>query len=309
MHTASGRWLLGLSLAMVTAALWGILPIKLKLVLETMDPVTVTWYRLLSSGLVLLIWLAWRRGLPAFRPLGRRGGALVLLAIAGLVSNYVLYLVGLNLLTPGTTQLVIQIAPFLLLISSLFVFRESFSVAQLLGLAVLLLGFGLFFNQRLGELLTSLSQYTLGVLTVVAAAVVWVAYGLAQKQLLNQWSSFQVMMVIYLGCALVLTPWASPAQVFELDGLRCWLLVACCLNTLIAYGAFAEALAHWEASRVSAALALTPLITFSGVALAATLWPTHVLSEELNLLAYGGALLVVLGSAGAALGHRRTVKE
>jgi len=134
---------------------------------------------------------------------------------------------------------------------------------------------------------------------------VWVVYGLAQKQLLSQWSSFQVMMVIYLGCALLLTPWASPAQVLELDALQFWLLVACCLNTLIAYGAFAEALAHWEASRVSAALALTPLITFAGVALAAIWWPAHVIPEQLNLLAYGGALLVVAGSAVAALGHRR----
>ncbi len=58
MHVSSGRWLYGLSLAMVTAVLWGILPIKLKLVLQTMDPVTVTWYRLFSSGLVLLVWWA-----------------------------------------------------------------------------------------------------------------------------------------------------------------------------------------------------------------------------------------------------------
>ncbi len=144
---------------------------------------------------------------------------LVGLAIAGLVSNYVLYLMGLNLLSPGTTQLVIQIAPFLLLISSLFVFRESFSAGQLLGLLVLLLGFGLFFNQRLGELLTSLTDYTLGVLTVLAAAVVWVVYGLAQKQLLSQWSSFQVMMVIYLGCALLLTPWRRRP--------RCWNWMRC----------------------------------------------------------------------------------
>jgi drug/metabolite transporter (DMT)-like permease len=308
MHVSSGRWLLGLSLAMVTAVLWGILPIKLKLVLEVMDPVTVTWYRLLSSGLILLVWLGTRGGLPAFRPLGRRGGALVVLAIAGLVSNYVLYLMGLSVLSPGTTQLVIQIAPFLLLICSLFVFREAFSIAQFLGLLVLLLGFGLFFNQRLGELLTSLSEYTLGVLTVVLAAVVWVIYGLAQKQLLNKWTSFQVMMVIYLGCTLLLTPWASPAQVLELDTLQFWLLVACCLNTLVAYGAFAEALAHWEASRVSAALALTPLITFAGVAMAASLWPAYVTPEQLNGLAYGGALLVVAGSAVAALGHKRAAK-
>src|SRR5690606_5032313 len=177
MHTSSGRWLYGLSLTLVTAVLWGILPIKLKVVLEGMDPITVTWYRLLVSGLILFAWLASRRGLPAFRPLGRRGGGLVVLAVLGLVSNYVLYLFGLRMLSPGTTQLVIQIAPILLMISSVFVFRERFSLGQTLGLLVLIVGFGLFFNQRLGELLTSLTTYTAGVLTVVLAAVVWVAYG------------------------------------------------------------------------------------------------------------------------------------
>ena len=302
MHISSGRWLYGLSLTLITALLWGILPIKLKVVLQAMDPITVTWYRLLVSGLILFVWLASRRSLPAFRPLGRKGGWLLVLAVLGLVSNYVLYLFGLRLLSPGTTQLVIQIAPILLMVSSLFVFRERFSRAQTLGLLILVLGFGLFFNQRLGELLTSLTDYTAGVLIVVLAAVVWVVYGLAQKQLLTQWNSFQVMMVIYLACALLLTPWAHPLQALQLSPLQGWLLLACCLNTLVAYGAFAEALAHWEASRVSAALAITPLVTFAAVALAASLWPAHVPPEQLNWIAYAGALVVVLGSALAALG-------
>ena len=50
MHVSSGRWLFGLLLALTTAVLWGILPIKLKEVLQVMDPITVTWYRLLVSG-------------------------------------------------------------------------------------------------------------------------------------------------------------------------------------------------------------------------------------------------------------------
>lgn len=302
MHTSSGRWLYGLSLTLITAVLWGILPIKLKVVLEAMDPITVTWYRLLVSGLILFAWLSARRTLPAFRPLGRRGGGLLVLAVLGLVSNYVLYLFGLRMLSPGTTQLVIQIAPILLMISSVFVFRERFSLGQTLGLLILIVGFGLFFNQRLGELLTSLTTYTAGVLTVVLAAVVWVVYGLAQKQLLTQWNSFQVMMVIYLACAVLLTPWAHPLQALQLSPLQGWLLLACCLNTLVAYGAFAEALAHWEASRVSAALSITPLITFAAVAVASLLWPLYVVPEELNWIAYAGALVVVAGSALVALG-------
>jgi drug/metabolite transporter (DMT)-like permease len=301
-HISSGRWLYGLFLALLTAVLWGVLPIKLKQVLQVMDPVTVTWYRLLVSGSILLAYLAASRRLPAFRPLGKKGICLLLLAIAGLTANYVLYLVGLNLLSSGTTQLVIQIAPILLLISSLFVFRERFSLGQGLGLLVLLVGFVLFFNQRLAELLTSLTAYTTGVLTVLLAAFVWVFYGLAQKQLLTVWNSLQVMMVIYLACALLLTPWAQPREALELSPLQGWLLFACCLNTLVAYGAFAEALAHWEASRVSAALAITPLVTFASVALAASWWPAYVQPEQINWLAYGGAVLVVLGSALTALG-------
>jgi drug/metabolite transporter (DMT)-like permease len=160
----------------------------------------------------------------------------------------------------------------------------------------------LFFNQRLDELLTSMTAYTTGVLIVLLAAFFWTFYGLAQKQLLTVWNSLQVMMVIYLVCAMLLIPWVHPLQALELSPLQGWLLLACCLNTLVAYGAFAEALAHWEASRVSAALAITPLITFASVALAASWWPDHVQPEQINGLAYCGTVLVVLGSVLTALG-------
>lgn len=302
MHISSGRWAYGLFLALVTALLWGILPIKLKQVLQVMDPVTVTWFRLVVAGGLLLVYLTITRRIPKFRPLGRKGLGLVVLAVFGLVGNYVLYLVGLNLLTAGTAQLVIQLGPIFLLVASVFVFKERFTLAQFLGLLVLLTGFGLFFNQRLSELFSSMGAYTTGVLLVVMAAAVWTFYALSQKQLLTQWNSLQVMMVIYLGCALVITPWAHPMEALNLSPLQAWMLLACCLNTLIAYGAFAEALAHWQASRVSATLALTPLVTFASAAIASSLWPTYVQAEDINALGYAGAVVVVAGSTLVAMG-------
>lgn len=301
MHVASGRWLYGFLLAMTTATLWGVLPILLKEVLKDMDPFTVTWYRMISAGLVLFIWLAARRRLPSIRALSSTNKALLAVAVLGLACNYVLYLMALNRLTPGTMQLIIQVAPIMLMIGSMLVFRERFGLGQVLGLAVLVLGFGLFFNQRLGELFTQLSGYTLGILIALAAAFSWTLYGLAQKQLLTVWSSVTVMMVIYLGSSVLLLPLAEPAQLLKLSHLQLWLLAGCCLNTLVAYGAFAEALVHWEASRVSATVATTPLLTFSMVALGALLWPSVVEPELLNSLAYIGALLVVGGSALIAL--------
>lgn len=307
MHVSSGRSIYGLSLALLTALLWGILPIKLKEVLKVMDPLTVTWYRLVVAGSLLLLWLGASGRLPKFAPLGRSGIGLLCLAVLGLAGNYVLYLLGLERLTAGTTQLVIQLAPLLFLLASLWLFREPFGRWQALGLLITVLGFGLFFNQRLSELFGAMTTYSRGIFLVVAASFVWTFYGLAQKQLLVHWKSTQVMMVIYLGCALLLAPWVSPRQLFELNTLQLWLLLACCLNTLVAYGAFAEALAHWEASRVSATLSLTPLVTFVCVELASTLWPQAVTAEQVNLIGYAGALLVVAGSALTALGRRTKV--
>ncbi|MBI3905023.1 MAG: DMT family transporter [Pseudomonas fluorescens] len=263
MHISSGRWGYGLFLALLTALLWGILPIKLKQVLLVMDPVTVTWFRLLVSGGCLFIYLTATRRLPSRKVLGPRGGWLVLMAVLGLVGNYVLYLMGLNLLSPGTAQLVVQMGPIMLLIASLFVFKERFSLGQGIGLLVLLIGFALFFNQRLSELLTSLTDYTAGVLLVLLASTVWTFYALGQKQLLTVWNSLQVMMVIYLFCAALLTPWVHPLEALQLN---------------------------------------TPLVTFAAVAMAAWLWPEYVHAETINGLGYGGAVLVVLGSALVALG-------
>ncbi|MEX5543580.1 DMT family transporter [Pseudomonas poae] len=301
MHISSGRWVYGFLLTLLTALLWGILPVKLKQVLQVMDPITVTWFRLTVAGGCLFIYLAATRRLPSLKVLGPRGAGLVAMAVCGLVGNYVLYLVGLKMLSPGTAQLVVQMGPIFLMVTSVFVFKERFSLGQGLGLVVLIVGFGLFFNQRLAELLTSMGAYTAGVLTVLLATTIWVFYALGQKQLLTVWNSLQVMMVIYLFCAALLTPWAQPLEALALSPLQGWLLLACCMNTLVAYGAFAEALAHWEASRVSATLALTPLVTFVAVALAAWWWPGFVQAEEINALGYFGALVVVMGSAMVAL--------
>ena len=53
LHQASGRWKLGLALALLTAACWATLPVALKVTLEQVDPLTLTWFRfLLAAGLM-----------------------------------------------------------------------------------------------------------------------------------------------------------------------------------------------------------------------------------------------------------------
>ena len=117
-------------------------------------------------------------------------------------------------------------------------------------------------------------------------------------------NSQQIMWFIYVAGALCFMPFIELAPVAELSMLQWGLLLFCCLNTIVAYGAFAEALEHWEASKVSAVLAITPLLTILFANLAAWLWPGAPEPEALNLLAILGAVLVV--ATGKYLQSRKT---
>jgi len=304
MHSSSGRWKLGLALALTTALCWGLLPIALKIVLVGMDAWTITWYRFATAGIALGAYLAWRRRLPLPVLLTRRGWALYAVALAGLLANYVLYLLSLELTSPTVAQVLIQLAPMCLLFGGLVVFRERFAPLQWTGFAILVAGLLAFFNDRLVEIFTLGTQLGLGVTLMIVASVTWAIYGLAQKQLLTQLASEQVLLLLYAGAAPLLLPPAHVAQVFALDGTQLWMLAFCCANTVVAYGCFAEALDHWEVSRVSAVVTLAPLVTLAAMQGASLAWPDSVPAEQLSALSVAGALLVVAGAMITALGAR-----
>jgi drug/metabolite transporter (DMT)-like permease len=296
---------LGFTLSLTTAVLWGLLPIALKVALEGMDPYTITWWRFAVAMAGLGAFLAWRGQLPRIAGAGRAAIVLLGIAMITLIGNYVLYLVALDHVTPSVTQVVIQLAPLLLLVGSVVVFGESLGRAQWAGFAVLVAGLALFFNDRLPELARPGEGLGLGVALTVAAAVSWAIYGLAQKKLHEHFSSQQVLWVIYVGAVLLLLPASAPLAIRELDGLQLGMLGFCCVNTLAAYGSFGEALHHWELSRVSAVIATAPLFTIGAMWAVERSGLGLVPAEPLNALAITGALLVVGGSAACALAARR----
>jgi drug/metabolite transporter (DMT)-like permease len=302
MHQTSGRWKLGLGLSLITATFWGVLPIALKGILDTIDSYTITWYRFVVSLVFVGLVLYRRNRIPNFKWLFNvKQLSLFLLVIFGLSSNYILYLLGLDLVTPSAAQVVIQLAPLLLLIGGLVVFKEAFSLLQWLGVIVFVIGLGLFFNHRLDTLFDSQSSYNVGVFLVVLAAATWAIYALAQKQLLMKYGSQQIMFIAYLAASVLFLPSATVSSVFNLSTTQWFLLIFCCANTLIAYGCFAEALEHWQASRVSAVLAITPIITILSTYVTNAFLPGYITFEELNLVSIVGAFIIVIGSLVTAL--------
>ena len=304
MHSTSGRWQLGLALALTTAVFWGLLPIALQVALEGMDAWTITWYRFATAALALGIFLAWRGRVPLRAPLTRRGWVLYAVALLCLVANYVSYLLSLELTSPTVAQVLIQLAPMFLLFGGVIVFRERFAPLQWAGFVVLVAGLLVFFHDRYAEVFALQTRLGLGVAVMLFSALVWSVYAMAQKQLLTQLASGQVLFLLYAGAVPLLLPPAQLAQILELNGLQLGMLAFCCANTVIAYGCFAEALEHWEVSRVSAVVTLAPVFTLLGVEAAAWLWPAQAPAELLSGWNVLGALLVVVGSMITALGAR-----
>jgi drug/metabolite transporter (DMT)-like permease len=305
LHSSSGQWRLGLALSLLTIFLWGILPIALTVTLQALDVYTLTWFRFLVAFGLLAVYLAVRQQLPELQKL--RSPFLGLLAIAAIFLglNYLFFLQGLAQTSPANAQVLIQLAPVMFGLGAIAVFKERYTLHQWLGLSTLTLGFALFFHEQLQNLITAPNRYLLGSSLLVLAAAMWAVYALAQKQLLQILPSASIMLIIYGGCALMFTPVAAPQTILTLNPLHMGMLLFCGLNTLVAYGAFAEALDHWEASRVSAVLALTPIFTLVSVWAVSSLMPNLIAPERLTILGLVGAILVVSGSIAIALGKNK----
>ncbi|WP_434779439.1 DMT family transporter [Neisseria sp. Ec49-e6-T10] len=304
MSTAKSAYI-GFWLAIVTAVMWGVVPIAIKRVLPVMDPFTLSWYRFMISAIGLFLILKSKHQMPDMQ-LFKNQKFLIALAVAtvGLGGNFLFFSSALQYLTPTVSQVIGQISVVLLMLFSTFVFKESLQRSQIIGMVILISGLLLFFNRQLIEIFTRLTDYSFGVFLGVCGSTIWVAYGLMQKILLRKLKSQQILWLLYCLCTLFLLPIASPAQILNLSWGQLLLLLFCGVNTLIAYGALAEAMNRWKVAQVSAIVTLTPLFTLLFSDIFALLWPNTFDFPALNFLGYLGALVVVAGAMFAAAGKQ-----
>jgi drug/metabolite transporter (DMT)-like permease len=298
LHTSSGNWQLGLGLSIVTVLLWGLIPLALGVVLQSIDIATVNAFRFLSSFILLGGYLASRQQLPTVKQLQATSPVLMLVAIGGLTCNYLFFTKGLLATSPSHAEVLIQLAHLFFGFGGLLIFKETYSRKQLVGLGILILGLVGFFNQQLA-VVAATEKYWAGSAMLAFAAFTWAIYALAQKQMLQNLSSGQIMWIIYGCCGVIFGVFSHPASVLSMSTLQWGMLIFAGLNTFVAYGAFAESLAHWPASRVSAVLALAPIVTLVAMAILAPWLSLH--AEKITPLGVAGAISVVVGSISISL--------
>lgn len=302
LHVISGRRAYGFSLTLLACTLWGLFPIAVKSVLLELDPYTVNFYRFSLAGTLLLPFVYSRGRLTGLHRTGTTRLRLRLLICAALlIANYFFYTLGVQRITPGGTQVLIQLSTVLLLISGVFFFGETFTRRQWFGCAVFMCGLAVFFYPRIIVMLGGVDSYAIGMGLITLAAVTWTAYAVLQKQLLMNFSSSQIMLVIYALGALAFLPFSHPGNISALSAGNLLLLIFCGASTLLGAGSFSEALAHLEASKISAMMTTLPVFTLLFMWCLSFYPSFNVAAEPFTITTVAGATLVVAGALVVAL--------
>lgn len=295
--------LLGFLFSLLAILMWGSLPLALQVVLQAMDAQTIVWIRFLVATLGVFAMLFFAKKLPNFTAIIQRYKWLWLVGVIGLAANFYLFNLALKFIPPYVSQVLSPLSSFLMVIIGVVWFKEVIGIHQKIGFVLVVVGLIMFFNNRFGDF-AQMNDYALGVLISVSASLIWIGYSLSQKLMLAHFNSQQILLMIYFGCTLVFTPMASPSQAQNLTPFQLACLIYCGLNTVIAYGSYAEALNRWEVSKVSLMMTLIPIVTIVFTHLFHWASPEHFAASSLNPLGYLGAIVVVSGAMLSAVGHR-----
>ena len=130
---------------------------------------------------------------------------------------------------------------------------------------------------------------------VMFAAVVWVLYMICQKGLSLKYPAQAINLLIYGVATIVLIPLVEWEGLLK-SGFAGWLLlIVLGLNTLLAYGALAEAVECIPLSLISILITLNPLITLGGMWLLTTLGIGALPAENISWSGYLGGIIAVSG--------------
>lgn len=295
----------GLLFAGFTALLWGFLAIALKLSLNSLNPVTVVWSRFTIAFLVLLVlMLIFDR---SFVSIYRKPPLILFAASIFLGFNYYGFISGIHQTTPANAQVFIQIGPVSLAIVGILFFKERITWKHLVGFAILLGGFSLFYSEQIIESAGKQGNYSRGIIYIVLGALSWATFSSLQKILVKTRNPNHLNIFIYGFCSLMFLPFVEFSMFSHLSRNEWFLLIFLGLNTVFAYGSLALALKYAEANKVSVILTMNPIITFSCMALLEVLAVTWIEFENFTVLSILGALLVFVGALLVILSRQKTI--
>lgn len=296
----------GLLFAVVTGLCWAVLAIILKYALHFSSSGTIVWMRMVWAFIILALFFAFfkRDRLIKFvkTPWPLILGGLLLSV------NYFAYMHGLELTSASNAQIMIQIGPLSYLFMGVFYFKESLRWQQWIGIAIAFIGCALFYWDQLVSALADPERYAIGNLWILLGALTWAGFAAIQKHYFTKgWTPAEQNLISYGLATLALFPMVTVSELPPLTMSQWFIMFLLGLNTLVAYGAFAEANQRAPASYVSLIITCNPLLTILLLKVMEHLGSTLVEPEPIAAQGYLGAFLVVSG-VGLAVSMRARLK-
>ena len=213
---------------------------------------------------------------------------------ACLSANYYWVTVGVDLSGPSNMAVLIQTASIFLVLAGVYVFHERLALKQTLGMVIAGSGLFLFFYDQQSHIQDAGDYYYADFL-IILAGLVWVGYMVSQKFLSRQYGAQSLNLLVYAVATLTLiggVEWED----FTRAGLTSWLsMIFCGINTLLAYGALAEAVKYIPLALISLIISLNPLITLLGMKFLPAMDFFGLQPDPIGAVGYCGGMVAVAG--------------
>jgi drug/metabolite transporter (DMT)-like permease len=288
----SGHFLRGILFSVVTALLWGVLPITLKISLQGFTIGTIAWFRFSLAFLLLGFFLQFKGS----RPLNilRKPPWMGVFGGLCLTANYYWVTLGVKISGPSNMAVLIQTASVFLVLTGVFVFCERFTTRQIFGMFVVVAGLSMFFFDQQSRVVMS-SEYYFADFLIIMSAIVWVGYMISQKFLSREYGAQSLNFLVYTVATVMLVGTVEWLE-FATAGFNAWwALIFCGVNTLIAYGALAEAVKYIPLSLISVIISLNPLITLIGMEILPAIGFANLQPDLVGMVGYFGGAIAVTG--------------
>jgi len=289
-----GHYKRGILLSIVTALLWGVLPIILKISLQGFTIGTIAWFRFSLAFLLLGIFLQSKGG----RPLNiiRKPPWMGVFGGLCLTANYYWVTLGVEISGPSNMAVLIQTASIFLVLTGVFVFRERLTIRQISGMFIVAAGLALFFFDKQNRVIMS-SEYYFADFLIIMAALVWVGYMISQKFLSQEHGAQSLNFLVYAVATVTLVGTVEWSEFASAEYNAWWALVFCGINTLVAYGALAEAVKYIPLALISVIISLNPLITLIGMQILPAMGFANLQPDPIGMVGYFGGAIAVTGVA------------
>jgi len=275
---------------------WGSSFVVVKIALrEGLTPISIATFRfLIAGGLFLMTILIEKRIKRNYRVLVEKKDfpTLLFLALTGVTFFFTAQYTGIQMAGASIAAiLVCLLSPVLITLLSTIIFKEHLMKKQFFGIGIAALGTVIVVTGGTISL-PSYREFLLGSLILLFTPVLWAAYSLVGKKIMDRYDPLLVVAYVNVLGGLCLIPFSlaenSFYQIFAI-GLHSWLAILFLAVTcsLLGYYIWFYVMKHVRAAITSSFLFAEPLVT--------VLFAFMFVGEELSTFILAGGFLIFIG--------------